>query len=189
LAPMCIEVKEGSQQAGHFVLDDWAVIEQLILRVRMQIGCYAFLCCSLALGVAGHNAYLVVMDRAVDRSKHVSCLHIIRIKRGSVLPMWHAVHDKSRREPGWFFMEGGCMLLRAMEHAGVDPWAHVSKLLAFSMSKVYSVLEPDAHETPVLAIKVITKRNDSEVPCAGLLFPKLQQLYPKPFYCVLALQG
>jgi hypothetical protein len=183
--PVCIEIKQGSDNLS-LVGDDWGVLQEAIMRVRMHAACFAFLDASIALAVAGGNAYLVVMRRQHNR---LCALAINRIKRSSVIPLWMHLHEQSMSRPHWFLTVGGCMLIRAMESAGVDPWRHTSQVLPTPQENVFDVRSMADDTKHVCAVKLNLDREDREVDIAKDLFPELQNTYPQPFYCFMALRG
>lgn len=184
-APLCIEIKSGSAGCA-FTTDDWGVLQEAIMRVRMQLGCYAFLCISVTLAVAGGNAYIVVMQRQLGR---VDALFINRVKRSSVLSIWRGVNMLSQKTPHWFLTLGGSMMLFALESVGLDPWAHVSKLLPTPRENVFKVVSLIDRQHSICAVKILLDPEDVEVEVAADLFPALKAKYPQPFYCFVAVRG
>ena len=81
------------------------------------------------------------------------------------------------------------MLIRAMESAGVDPWRHTSQVLPTPQENVFYVRSMADDTKHVCAVKLNLDREDREVEIAKDLFPELQNTYPQPFYCFMALRG
>eukprot|EP00597_Dinobryon_sp_UTEXLB2267_P002739 CAMPEP_0170072194 /NCGR_PEP_ID=MMETSP0019_2-20121128/9897_1 /TAXON_ID=98059 /ORGANISM="Dinobryon sp., Strain UTEXLB2267" /LENGTH=556 /DNA_ID=CAMNT_0010281051 /DNA_START=143 /DNA_END=1813 /DNA_ORIENTATION=- len=132
---------EGQAENNCSVLS-MEVITLALSRLFVLRSVYAQLSKAIVFAVGTRSAWIVIFERQLEDDERGEYIHMYRIRRKSVSPLWSAISLQMKMNSKWFLTEDAEILNEAIMHLGVHPIGTVSQLVECSGHRVYGVSFP-----------------------------------------------
>mmetsp|Transcript_29720 Transcript_29720/g.40822 ORF Transcript_29720/g.40822 Transcript_29720/m.40822 type:complete len:305 (-) Transcript_29720:805-1719(-) len=118
---------EGQAENNCSVLS-MEVITLALSRLFVLRSVYAQLSKAIVFAVGTRSAWIVIFERQLEDDERGEYIHMYRIRRKSVSPLWSAISLQMKMNSKWFLTEDAEILNEAIMHLGIHPIGTIIKL-------------------------------------------------------------